>query len=291
MTIVVSGATGQLGRRVVEELLARGVAPADVVAGGRDEGRLAALGEATGVRTARMDYDDPATLEAALSAGDVFLLVSGSEPGGRVPQHAAAIDAAVHAGVAHVAYTSVLGAGDTPLSLAAEHEATEELLRASGLPVTLLRNGWYTENYAATLEQARATGVVLTSTGEGRVASATRDDYAAATARVLADVAAGDGAEHVGAAYELSGDHAWDAEELVAALGEVLGREVTLRAVDTDSHVAALRQAGLDEGTAGFVAGLDAAIAQGALAATPGDLSRLAGRPTTPLVDALRAMA
>ncbi|MEQ4523345.1 MAG: NAD(P)-dependent oxidoreductase, partial [Nocardioides kribbensis] len=116
-------------------------------------------------------------------------------------------------------------------------------------------------------------------------------DYAAATTRVLADVAAGDGAEHVGAAYELSGDHAWDAEELVAALGEVLGREVTLRAVDTDTHVAALRSAGLDEGTAGFVAGLDAAIAQGALAATPGDLSRLAGRPTTPLVDALRAMA
>ncbi|RBY83057.1 NAD(P)-dependent oxidoreductase [Geodermatophilus sp. TF02-6] len=284
MPIVVTGATGQLGRLVVEELLARDVAPGEVVAGGRRVGELADLA-GRGVRTARVDYDDPATLDAVLSAGDTLLLVSGSQPGARVAQHRAVVDAAVRAGVGRVAYTSILRADETPLPLAPDHRATEEMLRDSGLPYTLLRNGWYTENYLPTLQQARRTGELVSSAGDGRVASATRRDYAAATAAVLA----ADG--HEGAVHELSGDTAWGFDELAAAIGELVGRQVIHRRLSPEEHLATLREGGLDEGTAGFVVALDAGIRDGALALTTGDLSRLAGRPTTPLVEGLRPYA
>lgn len=284
MSIVVTGATGSLGRLVVEELLARGVAPGDVVAGGRAVEKLADLAD-RGVRTARIDYDDPATLDAVLAAGDTLLLVSGNVPGARVEQHRAVVDAAVRAGVARIAYTSILGADDTPLALAPDHRATEQMIRDSGLPFTLLRNGWYTENYAPGLAQAKVTGVVAGSAGNGRVASATRADYAAAIAAVLT------GGGHENAVHELSGDTAWSFDDLAAAYAELLGREVTYRRLTPDEHRAALVAAGLDEGTAGFVVALDGGIRAGALAATPGDLSRLAGRPTTPLVEGLRPFA
>ncbi|WP_188037760.1 SDR family oxidoreductase [Actinotalea sp. JY-7885] len=281
MSIVVTGATGHLGRHVVEELLERGVAPADVVAGGRALERVADLAE-RGVRTARVDYDDPASVAAVLGEGDTVLLISASEPGRRVQQRGTVIDAAARAGVARLVYTSVLAADTTALVLAPEHKATEELLAASGLTTTVLRNGWYSENYVPTLEQARATGVVLSSTGGGRVASAARDDYAAAAAVVLTT----DG--HEGAVHELSGDTAWAFDELAAVLSELLGREVQHDDVTPEEHRAALLAAGLDEATAGFVVALDGNIRDGALAATSGTLSRLIGRPTTPLADTLR---
>ncbi|MGY1704594.1 SDR family oxidoreductase [Geodermatophilus sp. SYSU D00697] len=284
MSVVVTGATGSLGRLVVEELLTRGVAPGDVVAGGRAVERLADLAD-RGVRTARIDYDDPATLDAVLSAGDVLLLVSGSVPGVRVAQHRAVVDAAVRAGIARIAYTSILGADDSPLSLAPDHQATERMIRDSGLPFTLLRNGWYTENHASGLTQAKGTGVVTGSAGDGRVASATRADYAAATAAVLT----AEGAEN--AVHELSGDTAWGFDDLAAAYGELLGREVTYQRLTPEEHQAALEAAGLDAGTAGFVVALDGGIRAGALARTTGDLSRLAGRPTTPLLEGLRPFA
>ncbi|MGY1631357.1 SDR family oxidoreductase [Geodermatophilus sp. SYSU D01186] len=284
MSIVVTGATGQLGRLVVEELLARGVAPGDVVAGGRALERIADLAE-RGVRTVRLDYDDPATLDAAFSAGDTVLLISGSQPGARVAQHRAVVDAAVRAGVARIAYTSILGADDTPLLLAPDHRATEQMIRESGLPATLLRNGWYTENYVPQLQQARETGVVAASVGDGRVASATRADYAAAIAGALVT----DG--HEGGVYELSGDTAWSFDELAAAIGELLGREVAYERRSPEEQRAALLAAGLDEGTAGFVVGLEGGIRAGALSATSGDLAKLAGRPSTPLVEGLRPFA
>lgn len=283
MSIVVTGATGQLGRLVVEELLARGGGPRDVVAGGRSVELLADLAD-RGVRTARIDYDDPATLDAALAAGDTLLLVSGSIPGIRVAQHRAVVDAAVRAGVARIVYTSILRAGDTPVVLAPDHRETERIIRESGLPYTMLRNGWYTENYVPTLQQARETGVVAASAGNGRVASASRRDFAA-TAAVLA------GEGHEGAVYDLSGDTAWSFDELAAAVGELLGREVGYRRLTPEEHLAALLEAGLDEGTAGFVVALDGGIREGALALTSGDLSRLAGRPTTPLAEGLRPYA
>ncbi len=282
MSIVVTGATGHLGRLVVEHLLADGVPAAEVVAAGRRTERLADLAE-RGVRVAAVDYARPGTLAAALDGADVVLLVSGSEVGQRVAQHQAVIDAAKTAGVGRLVYTSAPHADTSPLVLAPEHRATEEALRASGLTTTVLRNGWYTENYLGDLEQARATGEIVAAVGDGRVASAPRDDFAAAAAVVLRT----DG--HDGAVYELAGDVAWTFDDLAAAASEVLGRPVVYRPVTSEQRRADLLAAGLDEGTAGFVVALEENTRDGLLAGGDDDLSRLIGRPTTPLVDALRA--
>lgn len=282
MSVVVTGATGHLGRLVVTELLARGVPAGDVVATGRRVEALADLA-AQGVRVVASDYADPGSLRAAFEGADRVLLVSGNEVGQRVTQHGHAIEAAKAAGVGHLVYTSAPRATTSDLVLAPEHKATEELLAASGLTTTILRNNWYTENYVPTLEQARATGEVVASAGEGRVASATRADFAAAAAVVLTTPG------HEGAVYELGGDTAWTHHELAAAIGEVLGREVVYRPVSPEEHHAMLTTAGLDEGTAGFVVALDGNIREGALADVTGDLSRLVGRPTTSLVDGLRS--
>jgi NAD(P)H dehydrogenase (quinone) len=281
MSIVVTGATGHLGRLVVEHLLADGVPADQVVAAGRRTERLADLAE-RGVRVAHLDYGQPESVAAALAGADVVLLVSGSEVGRRVEQHRAVVDAAAAAGVGRLVYTSAPQADTTALVLAPEHKATEELLRASGVTWTILRNGWYTENYADDVRRAAGTGEIAGAYGDGRVASATRDDFAAAAAVVLRTEG------HDGAVYELSGDVAWSFDELAAAATEVLGRPVTYRAVPAEQRAADLAAAGLDEGTAGFVVALEQNTADGLLAGTSGDLSRLIGRPTTPLVDALR---
>lgn len=282
MSIVVTGATGHLGRRVVEHLLAAGVPAAEITAGGRRVERLADLGE-RGVRVATIDFGRPETLTAAFAGADAVLLVSGSEVGQRVDQHRAAIDAAAAAGVGRLVYTSAPHADTTALVLAPEHKATEELLRASGLPFTILRNGWYTENYVGDVEQARESGQIVSAVGDGRVASASRDDFAEAAAVVLRTEG------HEGAVYELSGDVAWTFADLAAAASEVLGRSVEYVAVSSDERRAGLLAAGLDEGTAGFVVALEENTRDGLLAETSGELSRLIGRPTTPLVDGLRA--
>ncbi|MBD3780886.1 MAG: SDR family oxidoreductase [Micrococcales bacterium] len=282
MSIVVTGATGHLGRLVVEHLLADGVPAEQVVATGRRTERLADLAE-RGVRVAAVDYDSPETLAAALEGADVVLLVSGSEVGRRVPQHRAVVEAAVAAGARRLVYTSAPHADATPLVLAPEHKATEEIIRASGLTFTLLRNGWYTENYLGDVQQARESGEIVAAVGDGRVASAPRDDFAAAAAVVLRTEG------HDDAVYELAGDVAWSFDELAAAASEVLGRPVVFRAVTSEQRRADLLAAGLDEGTAGFVVALDENTRDGLLAGGTDDLSRLIGRPTTPLVDGLRA--
>lgn len=282
MSIVVTGATGHLGRLVVEHLLADGVPAEQVVATGRRTERLADLAE-RGVRVAAVDYDSPETLVAALEGADVVLLVSGSEVGRRVPQHRAVVEAAVAAGARRLVYTSAPHADASPLVLAPEHKATEEIIRASGLTFTLLRNGWYTENYLGDVQQARESGEIVAAVGDGRVASAPRDDFAAAAAVVLRTEG------HDDAVYELAGDVAWSFDELAAAASEVLGRPVVFRAVTSEQRRADLLAAGLDEGTAGFVVALDENTRDGLLAGGTDDLSRLIGRPTTPLVDGLRA--
>lgn len=282
MTIVVTGATGHLGKSIVEHLVARGVAPADIVAGGRSTEKLQTLAD-SGVRTAVIDYTRPDTLTEALTDADTLILVSGSEVGQRVEQHRNAIDAAVAAGVKHLVYTSAPKADTSELVLAPEHKATEELIRASGIPATILRNGWYTENYVGALQQADATGVLLTSAGDGLVSSASRTDYAEAAAVVVAE----DG--HAGSVYELSGDVAWNQQQLADTFAEILGKPVELKSVSSEEHLAILKDAGLDEGTAGFVVALDANTRDGLLGATSGDLGRLIGHPTTPLIDGLRA--
>ncbi|KQR39189.1 SDR family oxidoreductase [Microbacterium sp. Leaf159] len=281
MTILVTGATGNLGRLVIASLLERGADPQSIIAGARDVTRA----ESLGVRAARLDYTDPSSIAAALDGVDSVLLISGSEVGQRVAQHEAVIDAAKDAGVTKFVYTSAPKATTSDLVLAPEHKATEELIQASGLPAVILRNNWYTENYAADLARAAETGVLAAGVGDGRVASASRKDFADAAAVVLLE----DG--HIGQVYELGGDVAWNYDDLAAAIAEISGREVTYQPLTADDQRAGLLAAGLDEGTAGFVVALDAGIASGALADSDGTLARLIGRPTTPLVDGLRAIA
>ena len=282
MTILVTGTSGHLGRLVVDALLRDGAEPSSIVAGARNVESVAELA-ARGVTVARVDYTDSASLDAALAGVETVVLVSSSEIGQRFAQHSAVIDAAKAAGVARVIYTSAPAATTSELILAPEHKATEEYLHASGLTYTILRNNWYNENYLSTLQQAAATGAVVTSTGDGRVASASRADFADAAAAVAR--ASG----HENATYELSGDVAWTGAELAAAVGEALGREIAYQSLTTDEHLAVLTAAGLDEGTAGFLVALDANIARGDLAQQSGELSRLIGRATTPLVETFRA--
>jgi len=281
MTIAVTGATGQLGRLVLEELLAS-QEPDALVAVVRDAGKAEEL-RARGVQVRVADYSDPAALAAALAGVDKLLLVSGSEVGSRVAQHANVVNAAKAAGVGFIAYTSVLAADTTALILAPEHKATEELIRASGLDYTILRNGWYTENYVQAVATARQTGAVVAAAGDGRVASAARADYAAAAAAVLSS------AGHEGRVYELSGDYAWDFKELATAITAIAGREVVYQPVSAPELVEVLTTAGLDQGTAGFLAALDTDTQAGLLATVTGELSGLIGRPTTPLLQALRS--
>jgi len=284
MTILVTGASGHLGHLVVESLLARGVAPADIRAGARDTAKIADLAE-QGVQTVRLDYTDADSVAAAVAGADRVLLVSGSEVGQRVAQHSAVISAAASAGVSQLVYTSAPRATTSSLVLAPEHKATEEAIVAAGVPATILRNNWYTENYLGDLAAAGASGVLASSVGSGRVASASRRDFAEAAAVVLTT----DG--HVGQVYELGGDVAWTFDDLAAAIGELSGREVSYTPQTPEERAAALADAGLDEGTIGFVTALDANIRDGALAETTGELARLIGRPTTPLVEGLRAGA
>lgn len=280
-TIVVFGATGQLGRHVLTSLREHGVAASDVRAVGRNADRLAEL-ESQGFATARADLDDAASVRTAVESADTVVLISASEPGKRLPQHKTVIDAAADAGVRRIVYTSLLGVPASDHTFAGEHRGTEEAIDASGIPATILRNGWYTENHAADFEAAREHGVISNSAGDGRIASAPRADYAEA----IAVVASEDG--HEDKAYELSGDQAWTFAEFAATAARVLGRDVEYRAVSQAEEASLLEEAGLDAGTAGFVAQLSADTSRGLLAATPGDLSRLIGRPTQSLEDTLR---
>ncbi|RBM18536.1 SDR family oxidoreductase [Streptomyces sp. PT12] len=282
--IVVTGATGPLGRLVIAELRERGVAADRIVAAVRSPEKAADLA-ASGVAVREADYDRPATLATALDGAERVLLISGNEIGRRVPQHRAVIDAAKAAGAGLLAYTSVLHADTTTIAVAPEHKETEAYLLASGLPCSLLRNGWYTENYAATVAQALATGVLPGAAGEGLVASAARADYAAAAAAVLT------GEGHENTVYELSGDTAWSMAEFAATLTEVSGTKVEYRDLPADAYRAALVGNGVPDEVAAYLARLEADIADGTLAHTSGDLARLAGRPTTPLRDTLAALA
>ncbi|MFH9492464.1 SDR family oxidoreductase [Streptomyces halstedii] len=277
MSIVVTGATGALGRLVVEHLLA--TVPAErITAVVRDKEKAAEVA-ARGVEIRVADYDRPETLADAFRAGDRVLLISGSEVGRRVAQHTAVIDAAKAAGVAQLAYTGILGGPDADFLLAAEHKETERLILASGLPHTFLRNGWYTENYTANLAPVLAHGAVVGNAGDGRIASASRADFAAAAVAVLT------GEGHLGAAYELSGDTAWSLDEYAAQVAAATGKEITYSRVPAAAHQEILVGAGVPEAFAAILVDVDEAIGRGLLAGTSGDLARLIGRPTTPLAD------
>jgi NAD(P)H dehydrogenase (quinone) len=284
MTIAIIGATGQLGGHTIDALLERGIPASDILALGRDAERLTALTE-QGLRTATLDLEDVDGTATQLADIDKLLLISVGAPGQALAPRGNAIEAARRAGVGHLVYTSALQAPTTVLGLAAEHKATEELVTASGIPATFLRNGWYTENHQQDFTTARETGVIANSVGDGRLATASRRDFAEAAAVVLTTPG------HEGRAYELSGDVAWSYEEFAATAGKVLGTPVRYEALTPEQEHKQLLAFGLDEGTAGFMVALNGNMRDGALAPTPGDLARLIGHPTLPLEATLRAWA
>lgn len=280
MSIVVTGATGHLGRHVVEQLLEK--IPADqITAVVRDEAKAADFA-ARGVKLAVADYNTPETFDGLFAAGDKVLLISGSEfDKGRVGQHKVVLDAAKAAGVALLAYTSA--PGSLTAALADDHRGTEEAILASGVTYTLLRNGWYNENYTENLAPVLEYSAVTQAAGEGQVASASRADYAAAAVAVLT------GEGHENKIYELSGDTAWSFAEYAAELSKQTGKEIAYNAVSVETFAEILTGAGLPGPLASILAGVDASIEKGELAGTPGDLSRLAGRPTTPISESITA--
>jgi NAD(P)H dehydrogenase (quinone) len=281
MSIAIFGATGLLGSHVIDQLLERGVPVGDILALGRNTERLAELA-VRGLHTAAVNLDDVDGTAATLPGVDKVLLISVSEPGQRIQQHANAIEAARRAGVQHLIYTSALQAPTTILELAAVHKATEELVTASGIPATFLRNGWYTENHVQDFAAVRGNGSIANSVGQGRLATAPRKDYAEAAAVVLTTPG------HEGKAYELSGDTAWNYDEFSATAGKVLGTPASYKAPTAEEEREQLLAFGLDAGTAGFLVTLNANTRDGALAHAPGDLARLIGRPTETLQTTMR---
>jgi NAD(P)H dehydrogenase (quinone) len=282
--IAVTGATGQLGRLVVEALLGRGIPAGRIVALARDRGQAEEFAS-RGVQVREADYERPETLDAALEGIGRLLLISGNEVGRRAPQHENVVRAAVRAGVGFIAYTSILNADRSAMQLAAEHKATETIIRDSGIAHVLLRNGWYFENYHDAIKGALARGVITGSAGDGRVSAAARADYAEAAAAVLT------GEGHENRVYELGGDEGFTLSELAAEVSRQAGREVVYRDVPADAYAEALVGFGVPEPFARVLADSDLGIKRGELFTDSGDLRRLIGRPTTTLAEAVEAAA
>lgn len=282
MSIVVTGATGQLGRHVVEALLERNVPAQEIVATGRSLEKLADFAE-RGVQVKGMDYGDPASVAEALKGASKVLLISGSEVGRRVEQHRTVIDAAKAEGVELLAYTSIANADTTGMKLAAEHQATEAILRESGVPFVLLRNGWYLENYTDQLPGTLAQGAIAGSAGEGRVSAAARADYAHAAAAVL--VADG----QAGRIYELGGDEPFTMAELAAEISAAAGKHISYQDLPAQEYAGMLAGFGVPEAFADILADSDLGIARGDLLVSTGDLRKLIGRPATSLAEAVRS--
>ena len=278
--IVITGATGKLGQHVIASLLTS--VPADhIIAAVRNPAKAANLA-ALGVQVRQADYNDGASLDAAFKGATKILLISSSEVGQRAQQHQNVIDASRRAGVALLAYTSVLRADTSPLGLAAEHVITEAAIRASGLPYTFLRNGWYLENHTEHLAPVLEHGVVLGAAQNGRFSSAARADYAAAAAAVLT-------ADKPQAIYELAGDQGFTLAEYAAEVARQSGKAIVYNDLPQVDFKAALVSVGVPEGFADLLADSDAGAAKGGLEDHGKQLSALIGRPTTRLLDAVKA--
>ncbi len=279
-TYAITGATGQLGRLVVDELLARSIPASDVIAVVRTPTKATDLAE-RGVQVREGDYSRPETLTTALTGVDQLLLVSSSEAGQRAAQHTNVIRAASAAGVSRIVYTSMLHADHSTNPLAGEHLDTERALETAGIPHTVLRNGWYTENYTDQLTQYLQGGEIVGAAGNGMIAAATRQDHAVAAVAAL--LANDDGNR----TYELGGP-AFHLAELAQVISSVTGTPVAYRNLSAQQYVAYLQEAGLDTPTAQFVAALDTSISHGDLHTDSDDLTRLLGRPAIPLADVIR---
>ncbi|ELD0454963.1 NAD(P)H:quinone oxidoreductase [Escherichia coli] len=277
--IAITGATGQLGHYIIESLM-KTVPASQIVAIVRNPAKAQALA-AQGITVRQADYGDEAALTSALQGVEKLLLISSSEVGQRAPQHRNVINAAKAAGVKFIAYTSLLHADTSPLGLADEHIETEKMLADSGIVYTLLRNGWYSENYLASAPAALKHGVFIGAAGDGKIASATRADYAAAAARVISE------AGHEGKVYELAGDSAWTLTQLAAELTKQSGKSVTYQNLSEADFAAALKSVGLPNGLADMLADSDVGASKGGLFDNSKTLSKLIGRPTTTLAESV----
>jgi NAD(P)H dehydrogenase (quinone) len=282
MSIVITGATGQLGRHVVEALLERNVPAAGIVAAGRSIEKLADFA-ARGVQVRAMDYADAASVAKALEGASKVLLISGSEVGQRVDQHRTVIEAAKAEGVELIAYTSIANADTTGMKLADEHQATESILTESGVPFALLRNGWYLENYTDQLQGTLAQGALAGSAGEGKVSAASRRDYAEAAAAVLV------AGNQAGKVYELGGDHAFTLGELAREISTAANKTVAYQDLPASDYAGLLAGFGVPQPFADILADSDLGIARGDLLVSGSDLRTLIGRPTTPMSVAVRS--
>lgn len=278
MKIAVTGATGQLGRIVVAQLKQK-VAAEDIVAVVRSPEKAGDLG----VEVRQAAYDNKPALEAALAGVDVVLLISSSEVGQRVSQHQNVIDAASKAGVDRLVYTSILRADISEITLAAEHKQTEDYLKNSGLDYTILRNGFYTENYMMGVEPALEFGAVVGSGGDARFATATRANFAEAAVAALL------GAGHEGKTYELAGSDVFTYADLAAELTHQTGKKIVYNNLDTEAHVQVLENAGMPTSVAQMFAGFDSAASRGALDGRDDDFVALIGHKTDLLEDVLAA--
>ena len=282
MSIVITGATGQLGRHVVEALLERSVPPERIVATGRSIWKLADFAD-LGVQVKAMDYGNAASVAEALKGASKVLLISSSQVGQRVEQHRTVIEAATAEGVKLLAYTSIANADTTGMKLAAEHQATEAILKESGVPFALLRNGWYLENYTDQLRETLAQGTLAGSAGKGRISGASRVDYAHAAASVLI------AEDQSGKVYELGGDEAFTLDELAAEISAAAGRPINYEDLPADDYVDLLTGVGVPEAFAQILADSDLGIARGDLLVTGGDLPKLIERPPTSMSEAVRS--
>ncbi|MFM9611496.1 SDR family oxidoreductase [Streptomyces niveiscabiei] len=278
MSITVTAATGNLGRLVVHALLARGVAPGGIVAAVRDPRKAADLA-ALGVEVREADYGRPETLVRAFDGAERLLMISSSAAGARIEQHRNVVEAA--AGVPHLVYTSAAYADSVPIAMNAEHAATEEAIRASGVPFTILRNNWYLENTTGDLGRVLANGVILGASGEGRLSAASRADYAEAAAVVLTS------GDYLGTTWELAGDHPFTMAEMAAEVSRQSGREVVYRDLPQDEYAGLLAKFGVPEVFATMLAERDAAISRDEFVVEGGDLARIIGRPTTTVAEAV----
>ena len=281
MKIAITGATGQLGNLVIEQLLQL-TAAQNIVALVRNIDKAEHF-KAQGIEPREFDYDHPETLVPALSGIDKLLLISANEIGRRTPQHQAVIDAAKVAGVPYLAYTSLLRADTSPLGLAQEHRETEKLIQDSGITYTFLRNNWYSENYLAGVAHTIEIGTLFGAAQDGRISSASRIDYAEAAAKVLTSTG------HENKTYELAGSESFSLSDLATFIGQAVNKDIIYQNLSAEEYTQGLTQAGLPAGLVDVIVDADIQTIQGAMYSDSKDLEQLIGHKTTSIQDAIKA--
>mgnify|MGYP002660504943 FL=1 len=281
MKIAITGATGQLGNLVIEQLLQL-TAAQNIVVLVRNVDKAEHF-KVQGIELREFDYDRPETLVPALSGIDKLLLISANEIGRRTPQHQAVIDAAKVAGVPYIAYTSLLRADTSPLGLAQEHRETEKLIQDSGITYTFLRNNWYSENYLAGVAHTIEIGTLFGAAQDGRISSASRIDYAEAAAKVLTSTG------HENKTYELAGSESFSLSDLATFIGQAVNKDIIYQNLSAEEYTQGLTQAGLPAGLVDVIVDADIQTIQGAMYSDSKDLEQLIGHKTTSIQDAIKA--